>query len=299
MICSKILASRRTGVRAFSICAVAAFLLFTICVLSRERSTLSAVRLDNDGTREGGRFSFMRRFESKPGVYLIRNLVNSKVYVGSSADLSRRWIVHKNDLKNGRQHNRHLQSAFNKYGPDAFDFVVLEVIDLQAGAALRGAEQVWIDRLKACDRSHGYNIIPNSQHKFLSDETKALLSAVRTGKRLSDSHCDAIRQALKRRYAAAPKPKRAREKKAPVSLAEVSRKISAALQGHPVSAETRARISAAKAGKPQLTRRALTREQREAIRAKHASGKNFCELGREYGVSRVTIRNVIRNIYGD
>ena len=51
--------SRRTVMGAFSICAVVTFLLSTTCALSRGSFTLPAVRLDNDGPREGGRFSFM------------------------------------------------------------------------------------------------------------------------------------------------------------------------------------------------------------------------------------------------
>src|SRR5688500_2443646 len=45
----------RTGVRA-SICAVAAFLLFTFCALSRVSLALSAVRFSTDGQRGRGRF---------------------------------------------------------------------------------------------------------------------------------------------------------------------------------------------------------------------------------------------------
>lgn len=266
-----------------------------------------------------------RRFESKPGVYLIRNLINSKVYVGSAADLSRRWIVHKNDLKNGRHHNRHLQSAFNKYGLAAFDLEVLEIVDLLDGESLRRAEQFWMDKLNVCDARFGYNIVPHSQHKFLSEETRRLLSESRRGKPLSPEHraniskgnqgkTRSIEHRAKLRAASlrnrgvivslevcvtAVTQKGVRPSVSKLSSEEISRKISDALKGHPVSEETRMKISAANRGRVLTTRRALPRKQREEIRARHANGENFCALGREYGVSRVTIRNVIRNIYGD
>jgi hypothetical protein len=71
----KIQMLRRTGVRAHSICAVAAFLLFTICALSRVSFALSAVRLSNDGRHGRGRFLMPRGncatcgvdFRMKPG----------------------------------------------------------------------------------------------------------------------------------------------------------------------------------------------------------------------------------------
>lgn len=57
--------SKRTGVRAFFICAVACCLLFTRGVLSRASITLSAVRLDTDGPHDRGRL-FMPPKKVKP-----------------------------------------------------------------------------------------------------------------------------------------------------------------------------------------------------------------------------------------
>lgn len=62
----------------------------------------------------------------KAGVYLISNNVNGKCYVGSTIHLDQRRKQHFSRLA----HNKHLQNAYNKYGKEAFEFEVLEIIDI-------------------------------------------------------------------------------------------------------------------------------------------------------------------------
>lgn len=50
------------------------------------------------------------------GVYVIKNNVNGKQYVGSSIDLHMRRIQHFSKLRCGKHINSHLQNAYNKYG---------------------------------------------------------------------------------------------------------------------------------------------------------------------------------------
>lgn len=88
-----------------------------------------------------------------PGIYKITNLLNGKVYVGSAANISKRWSRHRKDLE-GREHrNKKLQAAFNKYGASAFEFSLLEKT-----SDLLEREQFWIDALRAF--SEGYNLCP-------------------------------------------------------------------------------------------------------------------------------------------
>jgi group I intron endonuclease len=59
------------------------------------------------------------------GLYTIVNLHNRKAYVGSSCNVGNRFTQHKTML-NGKYHpNRHLMSAWEKYGADSF---VLETL---------------------------------------------------------------------------------------------------------------------------------------------------------------------------
>lgn len=87
------------------------------------------------------------------GIYGIRNTVNGKIYVGQTADIHRRWMVHRSDLKKNKHHNKHLQAAWNKYGKDAFLFFVIEECD---ASELDGYETFWINYYQS--RYTGYNL---------------------------------------------------------------------------------------------------------------------------------------------
>ena len=62
------------------------------------------------------------------GVYSIINLVNNKMYIGSTRTSFRiRFIHHKNKLIKGTHKNSYMQHAFNKYGTDKFEFRIIEI----------------------------------------------------------------------------------------------------------------------------------------------------------------------------
>jgi group I intron endonuclease len=62
------------------------------------------------------------------GVYAIQNLVNQHLYVGSTLDFWKRWVLHRHLLRKGKHHARHLQSAWSKYGEESFRFLPLVCI---------------------------------------------------------------------------------------------------------------------------------------------------------------------------
>lgn len=91
---------------------------------------------------------------NQTGVYAIRNMVNNKRYVGSTACFRKRWYGHLRTLKNGRG-NKHIQSDYNKYGPGVFVFEIVEICKLEHAADV---EQVMIDFYRSTNRQFGYNI---------------------------------------------------------------------------------------------------------------------------------------------
>jgi len=59
------------------------------------------------------------------GLYIIENTMTSKIYVGCSTQLPRRWSQHKRELNKGDHINSYLQRDYEEYGSSAFKFVVL------------------------------------------------------------------------------------------------------------------------------------------------------------------------------
>jgi group I intron endonuclease len=130
----------------------------------------------------------------KMGIYQIQNLVNGKVYIGSSINLDARRRNHFNDLKKNKHSNIKLQRAYNIHGQENFEFSVIEYVE---SINLLQIEQWHID---TCDAvNSGYNICKiagNTLGKKHSKETKRKLKILRlfqvitdeTKKKIGDSN---------------------------------------------------------------------------------------------------------------
>lgn len=70
--------------------------------------------------------------KTKSGIYVLRNVLDDKEYIGSAVDLARRKAQHLSALRNKRHINPHLQGAFNRDGEAAFVWEVLEVCEASA-----------------------------------------------------------------------------------------------------------------------------------------------------------------------
>lgn len=96
------------------------------------------------------------------GVYQIRNLVNNKVYIGSSwgeGGIFERWATHKRTLFLGKHENNYLQRAYNKYGKDNFEFSILELCPPKDAYKL---ESYYLLFTNCLDPVFGYNTNPNT-----------------------------------------------------------------------------------------------------------------------------------------
>lgn len=60
------------------------------------------------------------------GIYAIHNIINDKYYIGQAKDIHLRWIQHRSRLKCQTHENLHLQAAYNKYGKENFEYLVVE-----------------------------------------------------------------------------------------------------------------------------------------------------------------------------
>lgn len=88
------------------------------------------------------------------GIYIIRNLVDGKVYIGQSVDLVRRVQAHQVKLKKGKHPNTYLQHAVDKFGYENFEFDVLEECNAEE---LDKREKYWIAYFDSMNRDKGYN----------------------------------------------------------------------------------------------------------------------------------------------
>ena len=118
-----------------------------------------------------------------PGIYVIKNLVNGKVYVGKSKNCYKRLHQHLYDIKTESRNfneNIHLLNAFKLYGTDNFTYYIVESFheDLEnLEEILSERELFWMKELKSLDRDFGYNLRYDSQGKcYCSEETSKKIS---------------------------------------------------------------------------------------------------------------------------
>ena len=60
--------------------------------------------------------------DMKTGIYIIKNNINEKIYIGSAVNIEKRIKHHIWELQKGRHCNNYLQRAWNKYQEDNFSF---------------------------------------------------------------------------------------------------------------------------------------------------------------------------------
>lgn len=191
----------------------------------------------------------------RSGVYAIR-CINGNFYVGSTSRLCVRWRTHQISLERGAHHSDRLQNAWNKYGPGAFIFGVLEYVE---PARMIEVEQQYIERLQSADSKSGFNICPIAGRGRLGlPATPRMRAAVAAANRTR-----VCTPETRARIAAAHKGNKygAGHIKSPEHRA----KISAANLGREVSLEVREKISASHMGiKPSAETLAKLRARRHA-----------------------------------
>lgn len=100
----------------------------------------------------------------KCGIYIIRNKINGKVYIGQSVDITRRWWEHKSrafDLNNNCFH-KPLYQAFRKYGIENFE---LNILCECAEEELNKEEAKYIKQFNSLV-PNGYNILESSDKEY-------------------------------------------------------------------------------------------------------------------------------------
>lgn len=174
------------------------------------------------------------------GIYIITNRENGKVYIGSTIDFERRWYEHRKSLNTNEHCNPHLQSAWNKYGEDAFEFGILEY--LNNFDALVKAEQFWMDVYREEGRElYNYGLAADNAMRGQkhTEETRQKMRISAKDRGLGSKHSEETKRKMSET--------RTGHKHGPMSE-EQKIKISKALIGHTTTEETRRKISSARSG---------------------------------------------------
>jgi len=121
------------------------------------------------------------------GIYLLRNTVNEKCYVGQSVDIHKRWRQHKSSAASGC--NFKFSNAIRKYGPEAFELVVLEECSYET---FDEREAYWMDHYSA--RENGYNQMPAGQRgRVCDDAMRETIASKLRGRKLPPEVIEKIR----------------------------------------------------------------------------------------------------------
>lgn len=180
-------------------------------------------------------------------IYGIRHMSSGRIYVGSATHLKARFRVHRNSLKKGTHHSRYLQAAWEKYGSDSFEFVVLEVVPEKSRLLER--ENEWITSLQSADPAHGFNMCKKAGSQLgmrHSSSAREKMSIAHSGRKKTPEHQQAINSALKGRKLSTACKQKLSVAHIGTRMSEASRaKMSESRKGKTASPEARAKISAA------------------------------------------------------
>lgn len=260
---------------------------------------------------------------SRGGIYKISHIASGRAYVGSSHDLWRRFGSHISTLRSGKHRNARLMAAWRKHGEKAFHIGVLEYVEIKQDLFSR--EQYWMDRLRAVERRHGFNLAPQAGSVVgvpRGPETSAKVSAALTGRKrapFSEEHLANLRASALTRAPMSPLGRAnlsaaLRGHRKPPFTEEHRKNLSASLRRrygprpvrqkklrHPHSEETRAKIAASLRGRklPENVRAKCA----AALRGRPVSAETRAKIGAanlgrvrtiedRLKISKLTVENV-------
>ena len=87
-------------------------------------------------------------------VYLLKNKMTKRIYVGRSRMPQTRFEKHMSDLRANRHINDLMQTDFNEYGQESFE---IEIVEQNKNLTRTGIEGGWMIKLKTYDKRYGYN----------------------------------------------------------------------------------------------------------------------------------------------
>jgi group I intron endonuclease len=220
------------------------------------------------------------------GVYAIYCSANEKIYIGSSIKIRRRLSQHFVDLRKGNHVNRHLQSAFNKYGEATFICFAIAECKIDD---LRITEQKLVDMF---DKEHLFNtrivdVYTNIGTKRNAESIQRM-SISHKGQVLSAEHRRKIGESgLGRVTSESTRKKQSESNMGRTVSNEARRKISEANTGRYVSEEARKKRSdfmkghaVSKESRDKMKGRIMSEENRQKLRGRLVSEETRTKIAR-------------------
>lgn len=155
------------------------------------------------------------------GIYKITNIINNKVYIGSSIHIEVRWKEHIKRLEMCQHINKHLQSSWDLYKKRNFNF---EIIEKCEEFQLLNREQFWIDVLHP-----EYNILKfagSSRNLIVNEETRKKIGEKSRGRK----HTEETKKKISQKLSIIRKGNKYRL--GSITSDETKQKISRAMKGH-------------------------------------------------------------------
>jgi hypothetical protein len=121
--------------------------------------------IDGEKAMEQDKKRLKKEYRENPrpmGVFLIRNMVNDKVFVGVSSDLPGIINRHKFDLMRGGHRIKQLQAEWNEHGSENFTFEIFDQLTPRSDPnfnyreELAFLEDLWLEKLQPYGE-RGYN----------------------------------------------------------------------------------------------------------------------------------------------
>ena len=101
------------------------------------------------------------------GIYKIENIINHKVYIGQSRNISERWRAHRT---RSQIEDTHLYRSIREYGLENFTFTIIEECLIEE---LNDKEKYWIKYYNSNNPDKGYNQTIGGQdevHRSLNEQ---------------------------------------------------------------------------------------------------------------------------------
>lgn len=123
--------------------------------------------------------------KGKSGIYVIKNIVNNKVYVGKSVNIYIRIKNHITALNTqSLNENRHLINSWHKYGRNSFTYYVAEYVNeddkIKLDLILKELELKWFIKLESLNPNKGYNMRCDSESGMKCSEDTLNLKSINT-----------------------------------------------------------------------------------------------------------------------